>query len=415
MRHTPEFEDPDDNRITSLRLGGRPPWRTTGTRVPYGHVLYAAAGMGWSADAVVERLTALGFADIERPGGPLPETVDRDDALLANAGGRTDNHLVWIGVDTPVTLRHLLDAAVRVGRSPADVERTLRSFGYRIAGEDLPPLPGTPDPRDLLLIRTDAGGGGQWLERGAQVLPYQVNQAADALGCGPHAAALRLVELGFRLPYTPEPEDERIIGDGRAAVGHVLDVARELGRAPAHIVARLTELGHAVPACVPDAPEADDPVLLSEHLDGRAPWLAVHRRVGVQPRHVLRAALATGRTPADVAGRLAELGHRLPEHARLPETADEADIRLLATLDPDRSLLDDVLLENVLRCASLTGRTPADVAARLEEFGYRLPDEVEYPEIRGSAAVRDSAAVRRPTVRGPAVQGAAIRGSAVRP
>ncbi|MFE3827459.1 hypothetical protein [Streptomyces sp. NPDC059092] len=391
-RYEPAFEDPDDNRITSLRAAGASPWLTADGTVPYGHVLYAAAGVGWSADAVVARLTALGFTDIERPEGPLPRTVGREDALLANAGGRTDNHLVWIGVGTPVTLRHIVDAAGRVGRSPADVERTLLSFGYQIAGTGERPLPETPDPRDLLLIRTNARGDGEWLERGAEVGARHVIAAARELRCSPHTAAERLVELGFRLPYTLGPEDERIIGDGRGAVGQILSVARELGRTPAEIVVRLAELGHDAPEGVPDTPEADDLVILSEHLDGRSPWLPTNRVVGVQPRHVLRAALATGRSPAHIAGRLAALGHRLPEHARLPEVADEADVRLLKSLDPDRSLLDDVLLENVLCSASLTGRTPADVAARLTEFGYRLPDEVEYPEIRGSAAVRGPAA-----------------------
>ncbi|MFD5749497.1 hypothetical protein [Streptomyces sp. NPDC127033] len=389
MRHTPEFEDPDDNRITSLRLAGTAPWWTTDRTVPYGHVLYAAAGMRWSADAVVARLTALGFADIALPEGPLPERVTPDDALLSNGGGRTDYHLRWIDAGAPVPLRHILDAAGRVGRSPADVERTLSSFGYRIeGGTGAPPLPDTPDPRDIMLIRTNPRGSGTWLERGAEVSARQVISAAALLGCGPHTAAKRLAALGFRLPYTPAAEDERIIGDGLAAVGHILAVARELDRTPAEIAARLTELGHHVPTGVPDTPEADDSVLLSAHPDGRAPWLATNGVVGVQPRHVLRAALATGRTPADVAGRLAELGHRLPEHARLPEAADEADVQLLKSLDPDRSLLDDVLLENVLCSASLTGRTPADVAARLTELGYRLPEEVAYPEIRGSAAVR---------------------------
>ncbi|MEK8143380.1 hypothetical protein NKH18_18505 [Streptomyces sp. M10(2022)] len=39
---------------------------------------------------------------------------------------------------------------------------------------------------------------------------------------------------------------------------------------------------------------------------------------------------------------------------------------------------------DVLRSASLTGRRPADVASRLTALGYRLPDDVEYPEVRGS-------------------------------
>ncbi|MEE1798183.1 hypothetical protein ACIQVO_38025 [Streptomyces sp. NPDC101062] len=385
-RYEPAFEDPDDNRITSLRAAGESPWWEADSKVPYGHVLYAAAGVGWSADAVVERLTALGFTDIERPEGPLPRTVDREDALLANAGGRTDHHLVWIGVGTPVTLRHIVDAAGRVGRGPADVERTLISFGYQVSGTGPRPLPETPDPRDILLIRKGSGGEGAWLERGDEVPPRHVIAAAHELRCSPHTAAKRLAELGCRLPYTPQPEDKRIIGDGRVTVGHILDIAQQLDRTPSDIVARLVELGHRVPSGVPDTPKGDDYVMLSERLDGMSPWLATNDVVGVQPRHVLRAALATGRSPADIAARLAEMGHWMPGHVRLPQIADEADVRLLAALDPDRSLLDDVLLENVLRCASLTGRTPADVAARLREFGYRLPEEVAYPEIRGSAA-----------------------------
>ncbi|AQW54107.1 peptidase C14 caspase catalytic subunit P20 [Streptomyces hygroscopicus] len=30
------------------------------------------------------------------------------------------------------------------------------------------------------------------------------------------------------------------------------------------------------------------------------------------------------------------------------------------------------------------GRSPADVAARLTALGYRLPDEVDYPEVCGT-------------------------------
>lgn len=106
--------------------------------------------------------------------------------------------------------------------------------------------------------------------------------------------------------------------------------------------------------------------------------------VGLRVEHILRASLVTGRTPAAITARLAELGHTLHENAKLPETADEADIRLLETVD--RSYLDGVHLEHVLRSAGLTGRSPADVAARLTALGHTLPDEVEYPETRGVLA-----------------------------
>nr|WSZ97665.1 hypothetical protein OH820_20180 [Streptomyces sp. NBC_00857] len=125
----------------------------------------------------------------------------------------------------------------------------------------------------------------------------------------------------------------------------------------------------------------DDLCVLSERLDGRQPWLE-GSHVGVQLRHILRASLVTGRSPAEVTERLAALGHPPHENAKVPEVADAEDIRLLEALD--RSFMDNVHLEHVLRCASRTGRSPPDVASRLTALGYRLPDEVDYSEVCGA-------------------------------
>ncbi|MEV8395801.1 MULTISPECIES: hypothetical protein [unclassified Streptomyces] len=391
MSNSAESQDPDDLRITRLRVGRETSWAKPDLRVPFGHVLYAAATLECSPAAVVERLTALGYADFELPDGPLPLTVDRDDALLIKAETYS---LSWFELGRPVPLRQILAAAGRVGRSPADAARTLTAFGYAVpAGH---PLPETPDTRDIALIRLGRRGQGEWLDWGAEVpATHVLGAAAELVGYSPHAAAIRLSALGFRLPYIPEPGDERLLGYGvgqgpwpsaYSAVpsGHVLDVARETGRPRAAIVARLAELGCGTDGPVPDAPEADDLVLLSQELDGRAPWLSVNRVVGVSLRHILRAALATGRTPVEITERLAMLGHGLHADAKVPAVADVADIRLLATVD--RSFLDNVHLEHVLRSASLTGRSPADVASRLTALGHRLPDEVDYPEVRGTGA-----------------------------
>ncbi|MFC8829216.1 hypothetical protein ACFT9I_28150 [Streptomyces sp. NPDC057137] len=392
--HAPESEDPDDILIASESLNARYPWRDPAKRVPYGIVLLIAAKLKWSPAAVVSRLGALGYADIQRSDGPLPDAVEPDDASLIASVDRRFG-LTPVDVDKTVSLRQVVESAALTGRSPADVARRLTAYGYQV-GTGARPLPETANPRDVMLIRKDRRG--DWLNWGDQVSGHDVLRLAQELSCSPHFAAERLIALGLRLPYTPEPGDERLlkyadtpgggwIGQwGSAPVAHILTVARETGRSHADIVARLKELGCQRPSGnVPESQEEDDLVLLSENLDGEQPWLMKNDVVGLQLRHILRASLVTGRSPAQVTERLTTLGHWLHENANVPETAEEADIRLLETVT--RSYLDNVHLENVLRSASLTGRSPADVAARLTELGYRLPDEVTYPEVRPGVRV----------------------------
>ncbi|WP_031087596.1 hypothetical protein [Streptomyces sp. NRRL WC-3549] len=387
--HAPTSEDPQDHLLVSRWLNGASPWLDPAERVPYGHLISAAAALRCAPADVVSRLAALGYHDVQIPDGRLPASVAAEDAALVESvdSGRGS----WVDVTVPVSLRQTVVLADRLQVSPAEVARRLTALGYHYpAGSG--PLPETRDARDLLLIRKDRKGYGAWLDQGEEVRAGHVLQVAAELKCGPHAAALRLTALGVRLPYTPDPVDDRLLHTGAAGdevhhhaaawyPGHVLAVARETGRRPADVLARLQELGCWIdPLSLPDAPEEDDFVILSEGLDGHSPWLRVNSVVGVQLRHVLRAALVTGRSPAETAERLASLGHVLHENARLPETADEEDVRLLETVD--RSFKDGVHLEHVLRSAGLTGRSPADVAERLSALGYRLPDEVEYPEVR---------------------------------
>ncbi|MEV7087708.1 hypothetical protein AB0O07_17700 [Streptomyces sp. NPDC093085] len=429
MFDPPATEDPDSLRIASRNLNARFPWLPTDQRVPYGHVLNAAAQLGWRPADVVARLTELGYADIEPPGTRLPEAVAPDDIpLLRDVGARYTP--AWLESGGPVGLRQVLETAGVSDRAPAEVARRLSALGYRLGtgsggeggegGDGGTSLPETPHRGDVVLISLRRGRNAQWLDWGDEVPAYQVLRAAQELRCAPYSAATRLRALGLRLPYAPAPEDDDILrtrtgppggngdpadsarradgndhgndhgngnGDGwcygAPAAGHVLVVARETGRPVAAVLARMAELGCALPV-VPDPAQADDLVILSERLDGRAPWLVPNTVVGLSPLHILRAALATGRPPADIAGRLTGLGHWVHENVRLPETAEAEDVRLLETVD--RSFLDTVHLEHVLRSASLTGWSPAEVAARLTAFGHRLPDEVAYPEIRPAGA-----------------------------
>ncbi|MET4923165.1 hypothetical protein P3L51_12525 [Streptomyces sp. PSRA5] len=397
--HAPESEDPDDILIASKYLNSRYPWRDPAERVPYGIVLLVAAQLKWSPAAVLVRLGELGYADVQRSEAPLPAVVEPDDAALITSVDVRFG-LTPVDVDKTVSLRQVVVSAALTNRAPAEAARRMTALGYRV-GTGARPLSESADLRDVGLIRTDHRGS--WFDWGDEVSAGQVLETARDLLCSPHYAADRLIALGLRLPYTPEPGDERLLkyadvpGGGwigrwtTAPVGHILTVARETGRSHADILARLSELGCQRPGGnIPDTPEPDDLVLLSENLDGRLPWLMKNDVVGLQLRHILRASLVTGRSPAQVTERLTALGHRLHENANVPETADETDIRLLETVT--RSYLDDVHLEHVLRGASLTGRSPSDVATRLTELGYQLPDEVTYPEIRPGARTQAPAA-----------------------
>ncbi|MCX5412522.1 hypothetical protein [Streptomyces sp. NBC_00059] len=396
MSHAPvESQDPDDLQLVSSNLNGHYPWLDPARPVLYGHVLYAASLQGRAPAAVASRLAELGYADVEHE-TPWPDSIGPEDASLVKREGPDSYRQRWLGAGEPVSLHDLLHAAQHAGRAPADVARRLTALGFRIGGSRS--LPETPGPRDVMLIRAERKGSGRFFGWGDEVSAQHVLEVAEYLACSPYDAAVRLTALGLRLPYTPEPGDERLLTlhvtyrphyMGRwsgSPLGHVLTVARETGRSAADVVARLAVLRGGKPGgAVPGPPDDDDLVALSKGLDGRGPWLEESRVAGLPMRHVLRASLVTGRSPASVAERLTELGYPLHEKAQLPETADEADIRLLETVD--RSYRDGVHLEHVLRSAGLTGRSPADVAARLTALGYELPDEVEYPDVRGSLAV----------------------------
>ncbi|MFD5893074.1 hypothetical protein [Streptomyces sp. NPDC060366] len=389
MYDAPDSQDPEDLRVASRELNGRRPWLDPAEQVPYGHVLHAAV-LGHAPAGVVARLRALRYADVQLPEAPLPGTVEPGDVPLLR-DVTAEYRPTWLDVGKPVSLHQILESGGRTDRAPADVARRLTALCYRLGGSGRP-LPESPDRGDALLITSGHGPYRQWADWGDEVPAYRVIEAAGETRRSPYAVANRLLTLGLRLPYTPEASDELLLaGDGgtgshfrRPPVGHILQAARMTGRTPADVATRLTELGYAVPAAVPDPPEVDDFIILSEELDGRGPWLAQNGVVGLAMLHILRGALATGRSPADIAARLATMGYSLHANAILPEVADEADVRLLATVD--RSYLDNVHLEHVLRSASLTGRSPADVAARLTALGHRLPDDIEYPEVRACPA-----------------------------
>jgi hypothetical protein len=367
----------DDLRLVSPHGDGAAPV-LTGT-VPWGRVVRAAAGSGASPREVADRYRELGYTDVVVPDGPLPASVPGQDALLAT----TDTG--WLPPAAAVPVPHVVRRAHEQGIAPAEAARRLRALGY----PDVPSgLPETAHPGDRAMIHEEARSDRPYLPF-TGVTARHIQTVADVLASSPHEVAMRMTALGYALEFTPHSDDAVIASrdaDGRApwvgrgwGLGHVLLVAEVLGRTPREVADRCRELGYDTflygEFALPDAGgfEDDDVLLLSAHCDGRGPWLTWEQSPSLA--HVLRCARATGRSPQEVAERLARLGR----HAGVSPHVETADLDLAEALD--RWGGQHWGTGELLAVASRTGRSPAEVAARLPFLGFPVPD-LDYPDRR---------------------------------
>ncbi|MFE8920751.1 wHTH domain-containing protein [Streptomyces rochei] len=343
----PETVMPDDMLLLSRDLDEEPPWLEVARPLPLGHVLVVAERTKRQPADVAARFAELGLRLAE--GGVLPGTVVPDDIVLLSEGRR--GHLPWLGVDRPVPLGHVLRVAEQTRRSPVDVAARLAELGLRLQDGAVPPAAVEPD--DLVILRQRLQSNMPWWDVTVPMPLAHVLVAAHVVRRTPDEVAARLVQLGYRLrdeavlPAVLEPGDISLLkvgGDRHAewldfteppALGHVLAVAERTKRRPAEVAARLAQLGLSLPKGVepPAVVGFDDLYILSEGYDRDAPWLDAE--VPVALGHVLAVAERINRPPAEVAARLAEFGLRLVEGTVLPETVGADDPALLS-VDVDR-------------------------------------------------------------------------------
>ena len=232
-----------------------------------GHVLRIAAMVGRDPELVRRRLSDLGCR--------VPRTIEsanlgQDDAALVRDEhsllGRLGRE-VWLDIDEPVSLDHVLHAAVRLGRRPPQIAARLRRLGYEV-----PPVP--EGPADLseadLRLSDDASGRGD----GELDVPLTglIRAAAERLRPASEVAE-RLALLGFTVPDTTSMPDaltrddivltENQIGDQRwldpavpVTIAHVMLAAEEISRDAAYAASRLAELGYRKPRCLRHPPGA---------------------------------------------------------------------------------------------------------------------------------------------------------------
>ncbi|WP_330280202.1 caspase family protein [Streptomyces sp. NBC_00569] len=367
--------------------------------VPLGHVLQFAYMVGRSPQEAADRLTELGLR--LQDGVVLPETVTTDELLILSCD--LDQQPPWLDVADPVSLGHVLMAAERTKRRPAEVAARLAELGLRLVEGTV--LPESTDPTDSYLLgrgRLRGPSPRPWLDVTEPVPLGHVLAVAQRTKRRPAEVVARLTELGLRLqggavqPAVVNPDDLIILRhrvkqpmlwwDVTRSVppAHVLVAAHAVGRSPEEVAARLVQLGLRLheAAELPSAVDPGDLTLLNAGIDRTPEWLNFSEPVPLG--HVLAVAERTKRRPAEVADRLTELGLRLPEGTVLPEVIEFDDLFILSKeqdrLTPWLDAADPVPLGHVLAVAERTKRRPAEVADRLMDLGLRLTEGTTLPE-----------------------------------
>ena len=114
-----------------------------------------------------------------------------------------------------------------------------------------------------------------------------------------------------------------------------------------------------------------DALILSVDIDGSAPWLDPVEIVPLA--HLVRAARRIGRSPSEIAARLEELAYTTAVgHETVGADPDDA-LFMSRDLDSSRPWLDPanpVLLPHILKAAQRSGRPVREVAARLTRLGF---------------------------------------------
>ncbi|MDX8035505.1 hypothetical protein SK803_35310 [Lentzea sp. BCCO 10_0856] len=419
LGYTVPVELPSHARAADLQLlgllqPGKPPWLSPHVRVSHQHVLLAAINAGFSPRAAAERLTELGYS-VLAPAQLPSEMYPADRALI-----QADRPPRVLRIEEPVPVPYVLIAAARTNRTPAEVAGRLAELGYRVP--DLGELPDQSDGGDEFVLTAHT----KWPARlyvESPVPSLHITLAAIKSDRSPAEVAARLAELGFEVPpgdVTPDQitQSDLVLtkvqtldglrSDGLhvqdvVAMGHVLSAALKTGQPPSQVGRRLVELGYTPPPLdlIPDEVEEDDLVLVSTAIgsdkghgysDPRNVWLSAGAEVSFQ--HIMIAAARTRRSPRDVARRLDLFGFTTPPEGVPDLDAGPDDLVLLSSALDKRPpwLTDDhpalrrtgvvLPLGHVLAAASLLGRPPEEVAARLKALGLRsetaeLPSAVD--------------------------------------
>lgn len=343
-----------DMRLLSRDLDGEAPW-LDGV-VPQLQIDRIARHYGWSADEVQARLNhcaKAGWPIYLLPADAVaqPELAAADRRLLSRD---LDGMAPWIS--GTVSLRHVVHAATTLGFTFTQV-------------------------CDRLKIHADAG-------LGISVLPAELVENLDRREWGDDDRVLLSSNL----------TTDGLLIEGVVPLPHILNAAVTFEWNVERVCARLQEYADAgwpisVPRAVAVAWDAlgwtvADSRLVSQRLDGAAPWL----EGAIPPGHIVNAAAAVGWTVAKVCERLQQfidIGYpaRLPPIGRSlagsRRKTEEDKILLSKRFTGDWPWADAVISPQHLRNACwLLGLSEEQGRARFDSlrvYGVRLYDDPDLP------------------------------------
>ncbi|GAA0224565.1 hypothetical protein GCM10009539_07140 [Cryptosporangium japonicum] len=367
--------------LVSETLSGVSGWIDGPDQVGVAHALAAAIRLGRDEGDIARTLRGFGIA-VADPAGLDSAAVGTADLLLISRVG--DLAAPWVD-DQPVGLAHVHRVAAASGRSPGEVVRRLREFGFsaatpeydelasgddRVIGELLN-LPARtreesrPSSRASLLAagyRTGRGSAAVLAWAGHHGLPI------DHLHDAPREN-VELVDLMW-LSWAIDREGPWL-PDGPITRGRVLSVAGAINRSATDVAHRYRELGFAVPDEYDSqlSPDAVDLALLSRTLGGSWEPLTV---TTIPLAHVLRAACVFSCDVAEIVERYTRLGFTVPATREMTEAE-----RAMATVaffgaDTADPRTTEVSLPQVLGVAEFLREPPRVVAETFAAVGLRL-------------------------------------------
>lgn len=392
---------------------GYRPWRIAETDMPIEVVgcfpddasaMSAEAGrtIGWSNHVGSWRLAAWLAARSRTTSSRVSNEVvparPSDEILLSTTDRRHGIGRGSLPDDPRPSLGHILSTARQARLSPAEAAERLALLGYATPAPET--LPAEARVSDAILLSEHHTGEAPWLPIDKPVAHSHILAAAISAELTPHAVVRRFAELGFEvvcsrnLPQAAHRSDTMLLEPHRTfgelslgttvPVAHIMVAAAQSSRTPAEVARRLTELGYTTPASeeLPDDHDRHDGVVFIDRP-------GVYVRNPVPLAHITLTATKTGRSPEQVAARLAQAGFEVPPEDRVPASLRPEDtvITYNFEVNGDRTTTFDVdtviTVGHVLCAAKQTDLSPVQVARRLAELGFtpppldHLPNEVE--------------------------------------